>query len=266
MATSKLKHKGRVMAVPLEKMRCRVGVSQREFRPSWANRIAKNFDIEKLGHPIVNRVGEWFWIVDGQHRYEGTKTWLGDWKGQTLDCLVFENLTEKEEADLFLGTNETLRVDAFEKFGIALTAGYEAQVNVDALIQKNGLKRSKNHEGSSVSCVTTLLKIYQLGPDCLDRTLKIVHESLGDVGLERDILEGVGLLVSRFNGRLDGAKAIHALGAVRGGVNAVRSRAERLRQQTGAQKAHCIAATAVEIYNRSKGGKKLPSWWKSDGA
>ena len=28
----------------------------------------------------------------------------------------------------------------------------------------------------------------------------------------------------------------------------------------------CVAAAAVDVINRGKGGKKLPSWWKTEAA
>lgn len=36
------------------------------------------------------------------------------------------------------------------------------------------------------------------------------------------------------------------------------------RKQTGNAKGHCVAAAAVDINNRGRGGKKLPSWWRED--
>ena len=40
-------------------------------------------------------------------------------------------------------------------------------------------------------------------------------------------------------------------------------RAESQRERTGNQKAQCIAATIVDIYNKGASGKqRLASWWK----
>jgi hypothetical protein len=44
------------------------------------------------------------------------------------------------------------------------------------------------------------------------------------------------------------------------------NRARLAKNQTNASLNHCVAAGAVDIINRGKGGKKLPSWWKSDAA
>jgi hypothetical protein len=257
-----LKRKARLMDVPLDKMRVREEVSQRKFDPNWANTIAQDFNLEDFGAPYVNRSGEWFWIVDGQHRVAALKLWLGEWKGQKVECWVYQNLSEQEEADLFDRLNTVKRVSAFDTYKIRLTAGRETETNIEAIVRLKKLKVSRQKGEGSIACPGTLAKVYRRGADCLSRDLGIAYEAFGDGGLDSDILDGLGLLISRYDGRIDDKRAIRTLGSVRGGVNALRNRAERLRQQMGAQRTHCIAAAAVEAYNRGKGGKKIASWWK----
>lgn len=268
MSTGALKRQAKIESVPIEKMRVREGVSQREFRPAWASEIARELSIEKLGTPILNHSGEWYWIVDGQHRVAAVRLWLADAKGQKLDCVVYDGLTEQQEAELFLGLNRVRSVRAFDKFAIGLTASRPDETEIARIVRGAGLTVSESGAEASVSCVVTLARVYRRsGGDGLKQTLQIAHESFGDEGLDSDIVDGLGLLSSRYNGKLEPKRAIAALSSVRGGVNALRSRATRLRQQTGVQRAQCIAAAAVEIYNRgSKGGKKLPSWWKTEAA
>jgi hypothetical protein len=52
------------------------------------------------------------------------------------------------------------------------------------------------------------------------------------------------------------------LSSAHGGVKGLLNAAENLRNMTGNPKAHCVAAAAVNIVNRGRGGKKLPDWWK----
>lgn len=54
------------------------------------------------------------------------------------------------------------------------------------------------------------------------------------------------------------------LAKAHGGVAGLTNKAEVLRRSTGNQKAHCVAAAAVEIINAGRGGHKLPAWWKAD--
>jgi hypothetical protein len=263
MAVERLRRKAALGWAVLDKMRVREEISQRKFRPAWANTIYKGFDLEKFGVPVVNRIGDWYWIIDGQHRIAALKMWLNDWSGQKIECWVYHNLSEQEEADMFLALNNVRAIKAFDKFRAALTAGHEDPTNIAAIVRKNKLKISEQKNEGCISCVGTLAKVYRRGAHCLDRDLKIVYESFGDVGLDADILDGIGVLVSRYDGQLDDARMIQALSKLRGSVNTIRARAGVLRKETGVQRAHCIAAAAVECHNRGKGGKKLPTWWKA---
>lgn len=253
----------RVAFVHLSKMRVREKVAQRELRPAHADHIFSNFSLERMGMPVVNHVGEWFWIVDGQHRIAAMKMWLGDdWESQQIECLVYEGLSEKQEADLFLSLNDTKQVNALEKYRSAITAGHADETNTDAIVRKAGFRVGKNRKREGeIACVSSLLKVYRMGPEVLDEALKIIGDAFGDAGLDSDIVEGVGQLVARYDGALDRKRAVGQLSSVRGGVSGIRNRAERLRQQMGGAKAAAIAAAMVESYNRGK-GKKLASWWQ----
>lgn len=260
----KLKRAAVIQWVPLDKMRVRAEVSQRAFDQAWANDIAKNFDIDRFRRPVVNRSGDWFWIVDGQHSTAAYKQWLGDWKDQKVECEVYHGLSEKEEADLFDWLNNTKPVNAFDKFTTRITAEREEETNIAAIVRLRGLKIARKRGENALSCVSSLRRVYRRGPEVLNRTLEIVSGAYGDAGLDADIIVGIGLLISRYDGLVAPGKAIDTLGSARGGVGALRNRRERLRQQTGVQSDQCTAAAAVEIINRGKGGKKLPSWWKFD--
>jgi hypothetical protein len=255
----------RIEWVALDKMRVREGVSQRVFRPDWAEYLANHFKLEHFDTPHVNKVGEWYWIMDGQHSIAALKQWLGDWKGQSVECRVYRNLSEQQEAEFFLSLNDVKAVRAFDKFKSGLTAQREDELNISAVVHKLGLNISEQGNDTSVRCVSALRRVYrQTGMDGLAQTLEIASGAFGKEGLQADMLRGVGLLPGRYNGLLETKRAINTLGALRGGANQIRSRSERLRHQFGVNKAQAIAAACVEAYNRGKGGKKLPSWWKSE--
>jgi hypothetical protein len=186
----------------------------------------------------------------------------GNWEGQKVQCWVYFDLSEREEAILFDELNRVRQVNAFDKYTIRRTAGREEETNVDAIVRKNGLKVSQQKGQGAVACPGTLLKVYRRGPNVLDRVLGVVNSSLGDAGLESDILDGVGLMFSRYDGQIDDRRAARTMKAVRGGVNSIRNRSAVLRQQTGVPRPAAIAAAVVEAYNRGKGGKRLPTWWK----
>lgn len=264
MAGKALTGRAKLAWVPLDQMRVREEVSQRRFDQNWANKIANAFDPKSFSPPTVNKVGDWYWIIDGQHSTWAYKQWLGAWHGQKVECWVYEGLDEKGEADLFDHLNTTKRVSAYDIFLVRLTAEREEETHIASIVRERALKIARQRGNGAITCVSALTKVYRRGADTLARDLEIVHSAFGDSGLDSDIIDGVGLLVSRYNGKLDDAEAIRALSTLRGGVNTLRSRAAHLRKQTGVRRSHCIAAAVVETINRAKGGRKLPSWWKSE--
>lgn len=238
-------------------------VAQRDLRQARVDHIAAEFDPEQIGTPTVNLRDGHFYVIDGQHRIEALKQ-MG-WGDQQIQCWVYEGLSEEDEADRFLKLSDTLPIDAFSKFRIAVKAGREVECDIDRIVRANGLKVSRDKLDGSTQAVGTLRRIYsRSGASVLARTLRIARDSYGTPGLSAASLDGLGLLCQRYNGELDDAHAIARLSSVMGGVNGLLGQAERLRHSTGNDRAQCVAAAAVEIINRGKGGgKKLPSWWKS---
>lgn len=135
-----VRQSSRMEYVPLDKMRVRDGISQREFRPAWSDHLFRNFSLERMATPVVNKVGQWFWIVDGQHRIDALKRWLGDSEGQQIECQVYQGLGEKQEADLFIALNDNKKVGAFDNYVTAITAGYADETNTDAIVRKAGFR------------------------------------------------------------------------------------------------------------------------------
>lgn len=249
--------------VPVAKMRV-PEVAQREENPSRVSYLAAHFDPELLTPPVVSERGGHFWIMDGQHRVAAFKDWIGeDWITQQVQCWTYTGLTEATEAEMFLKLNDTLNVGAFDKFRIGVTAGRDMETDIDRVVRATGLVVSKQSVEGGIRAVGALRKVYSRGgASVLNRSLSIIRDAYGDPGLEAPVIEGLGLVCSRYNGELDQEKAVKQLASFRGGVGALMQRAELSRKQTGAPRSHCVAAAAVEVINRGKGGKKLPGWWQ----
>ena len=262
--SERMNRRGELRDVPIERMRTREEVSQRKLDHRWVAQIAQKFDIEDFGFPVVNHAGEWYWILDGQHRIAAFKYWLGSWQGQQVQCFVYQGLSEQEEAKLFDRLNTTKSVSIFDKFRVRLTAGLPDETNVEAIVRLNQLKLSRQRESGSLSCVGTLLRVYRRSDDCLNRTLKVSYTAFEDGGLEADIIDGIGTLVGRYDGQIEDGRLVACLKDLRGGATTLRQHAERLRQQMGGTKSHAIAAAAVRAYNKGRGGKKLPNWYSAE--
>lgn len=257
----RLKRAARLGWIPVAKMKVNP-VCQREVRQHWVEKIAGAFDPEQFGTPTVNERDGWFYIVDGQHRIEAFKRWVGDWSAQSIQCWLYSDLTEAQEAELFLRLQETVSVSAFDKFRVGLQARRPEETNMDAIARLKGFRFAQTRDDRAIASVTTARKVFRRGEGVFARTLSIIGDAFPGAPVEAVILDGVGLLCARYNGDLRDDVAIKRLAETRGGVNGVIGKAATFRKATGNSMAHCVAGAIVEIINRG-GGKKLPSWWKA---
>lgn len=239
---------------------------QREIRPAWVEELVANFDLDKIGTPEVSHRDGYFYVMDGQHRIEAIKRFLGEgWKEQHVQCWVSEGLTEEQEAETFLSLNNRKPVDVFQKFKVAVRANRSAENEIAWIVKEEGLTISQQAVEGSVGAVGTLLKVHKRnGPDTLRRALCLARDSFGDAGMRAVVLDGFGLLCHRYNGVLDEKSTAASLGKMNGGVSGLLGTAEQLRQKTGSSKAQCIAAAAVTVINRDRDNKKkLQPWFKN---
>lgn len=243
------------------------GRIQRDLNQSRVEHLLAEFDLDDFGLPVVSWRDGKYYIIDGQHRIEALKRWLGKgWETQKIECRVFQGLSEKDEADMFDRLNDVLIVSAFDKFKNRVTAGREVEVAVNRVVQEQGLTiaRTRKQTGAAcVSSVSSLLKVYTRSDGVvLGRTLRIIRDAWGDVGFEAAVIDGVGLFCQRYAGVLDEKRVIDKLHNTRGGVKGLLGKADVLHKQTGNARGQCVAAAVVDIVNSGAGGKKLPSWWK----
>lgn len=250
----------RLKLVPIEQMQVSP-LAQREINQARVDYIAANLDIEQLGTLTVNYRDGHYYVIDGNHRRMALiQHGYGD---QKIQCWTYDGLTEEEEAEKFLKLNDVLVVQAMDRFRVGVVAGREKECDIDRIVRAQGLVVSRLGMEGAVAAVGTLHRIYDRadGPT-LGRTLRLIREAYGDAGMEAPVIDGIGYLCQRYNGELSEADAIDRLGKVNGGVNGLLNAAERIKLKTGKAKGQCVAAAAVEVINRGKGGKKLPSWWK----
>jgi hypothetical protein len=251
--------------VPLAKMRVSP-LAQRELNRARVDYIDANMDLEQLGNPTVSEREGHFYVLDGQHRVEAYKQWLGeDWINQQLQCWTYQGLTESDEAEKFLKLNDVLSVNAMAKFRVGVQAGRPTETDIDRVVRAAGLRVSTDKSEGSIRAVGTLRKVYSRGgAGVLSRALGIIRDAYGTAGLEAPVIEGLGYVCARYNGELDVPVAVQKLATAHGGVSGLLGAAEATRKRTGLPRGQCVAATAVDLINRGKGGKKLPSWWKSE--
>jgi uncharacterized protein DUF6551 len=243
-------------------------VTQREFRKAHGDRIASELDLDKLGFPIINHRGDNYWVCDGQHRVYALKT-FGFSDTDTIECEVYEDLTDAEMAEIFLGRDARRAISPYDKFHVACTAGRKREADVRRTVESNGLRIGRVKEDHTIGAIGALCKVYdRSGPIVLGQVVRTIKNAFaGDPrSFCPEMIEGVGLVYNRFNGKTDDKEMATALAATSGGARGILNRAEAQRERTGNQKSQCLAATVVDVYNRGRGprdAKRLPPWWKS---
>lgn len=233
--------------------------AQRKFRTHKAERIAANFDVDKIGTPIVSHRDGHYWVIDGQHRVAALR--LMGWDDQQVQCDVREGLDERAEAELFDGLNDSLRVSVLDRFLIRCTAHRPRECDIARTVQAQGLRIGEGRD--DIGCVSALGKVYDVaGPDRLGMALRIIRDAYGERGMRAEVVEGMGLVAHRYNGQIDEAKAVEKLTGAMGGMGGLLNRASLIKRQLGRPRGHCVAAAIVETLNAGRGGKKLPDWWQ----
>jgi hypothetical protein len=239
--------------------------AQRELKSQKVDAILANFDLDVFGLPVVSHRRGVYYVLDGQHRVEAMKQWLGKaWEDQRIECRVYEGLSEADEADKFDRLNDTMPVSGFDKFRIRVNANRETEVKIKKTVEAEGLRISRDEVPGAIQAVGTLRRVFvRAGDKALGKTLRIIRDSFGDAGFEAPVIDGIAHMVQRYDGLIDEKVAVGQLSTTHGGVKGLLNRAATLHKQTGGIKAHCVAAAAVDIINTKRGRKKLPSWWKT---
>jgi hypothetical protein len=263
-SSPRIERKGHLRWVPIAQMRVNEA-AQRTYRETHAREYADNFDLEALGYPVVNHRDGLFYITDGQHRVMALR--LIGWEDQQIECECFEDLTEEEEAELFLKRNKRRAVRAFENFLVAVKAGREAECDVNRIVLAQGLKVSEDRTDGSIQAVTALMHTYtHYGASVLAKTLRIARDAYAKdpEGFRGVVLQGLGMVCGQYDGKLDEALATRQLAKVPGGPLGLVGRAQIIKRTAGKAMYACVAAQIVEFVNQGQPTRsRLPSWWKA---
>ena len=194
-----------------------VGRAQRPFHQAKGDRIAREFDINLFGFPVVCRVDAVNWLVDGQHRVYGLQKSGCAGPTDEVDFEVYHGLTMAEMATMFLGRNRSTPVTAFERFGVAVTAGYPAEVAIAAIVESVGLKIGHPKVAGNVFAVGALRRVYDRdGGEVLTRVLRVLRDAFEAAPKEafgRRLVEGLGLVLAAYS-VLDDALLVRSLSAL----------------------------------------------------
>lgn len=264
----------KVRPVPVAQMRVPPAyLTQRPFKPARGNYLAKNFDFDDLGFITINWRDGIYWIVDGQHRIWAMKAiGLIDDKSTVDCCRVYENLTDAESARIFRGLNNGLRVTPFVDFHLACTEGRRRECDIRRTVEAQSLKISQSPEKGCIGAVGALGKVYdRAGEVVLGQVIRTIRDGFNadHEAFDKLIIEGLGLVFNRYNGRTNEKAVAQRLAHTQYGARGLLLRAEDQRLRTGNLKVQCVAAAVVDLYNKglnSGDSKRLKGWWKSANA
>jgi hypothetical protein len=254
----------KIMLVPLKAMTTSDRI-QRELKENRVDHLLAAFDPDHFGLPVLTQREDKFFIIDGQHRVEAVKRWLGvSWVEQSVECRVYTNLNEVEEAEMFLRLNDILAVGAFDKFKNGVNALHAEELHISGIVNSEGLSIGKHKKPGNITAVKTLRNIYlnHGGEQILAKTLRTLRDAYGDSGFEASVMKGIAQLFKRYS-ELDERLVMVRIRDMHGGVKGLLSQANVLHKQTSNSLASCVAAAAVEVINQGRGNPKLISWWKS---
>lgn len=260
----KIKREARIRTIKLGDIRVSPA-AQRELNQARVNKIVDSLDMERLGTLTVSARDGFYWLIDGQHRYNALKEFFGEgFEEWEVEAWCYFDLNEEQEAEKFLQHNEVLSVSAYDRFKVGVTAGRPIESDVDRIVRSLDLKVARTQGNGSISAVTALTSVYKKhGPRGLVGTLFVIRESFGDRGFESVIISGLALFRGRYDGRVDQDRLVKKLNATSGGVKGVLNRAAVIREKTGQPVPACVAAAVTDIYNAGlRGTASLGSWWK----
>jgi hypothetical protein len=241
--------------------------AQRDYKPRWAAELAERFDPEMMDPLSVskrtNGDSVTWWVNDGQHRRDAALKW-----GLTVeDCLPCwpsaSKLSTEQMAEKFLQGQERKAVGPFERYTMGVTAGRPAECDVQGVIDRAGLKVSRQHDPGCISAVSALMSTYH-GPGraalykalCVWRDAFLAEPDTNTATL----LRGLGLLFGRYH-EVDPETVVGALVDVPTGV--LMEHARRNRARYGRQIPDCMAVALVDRLNRKLSrGEKLAPWWR----
>lgn len=209
-------------------------------------------------------------IISGQHRLLATL--LAKGPDFLLPCVVYDRLTEKQEAELFALFDEKVRPhQAYQRHRSYVFGGNEEALEIERIVTNTGLSvykgtTSGNRDGV-IYAVSTLYAIRRnMGADILQRALEIHYSAWtgNPDGYTAPMLQGTTLMIKRFGvyyAWRDEYLAI-ALGDPAHNPTSIRQRAQGA--ATG------VSATSISqevgrlehrYYNQGKKGyARLPEW------
>lgn len=215
-------------------------------------------------------------ILDGQHRWEVAKELKGE--DYMLDCNVHTGLSLSEEAELFLRLNKQIPPNPVDKFYVSVTQQDPAALAVKEAAEAQGWTIGRGR--GEISAVGTLLTTYKTGEKIEEGFGKtLLHNSLFVIAaawgtedtkaVDKNIIGALVqffLKIDKYEGKHDVDLALdherlaaNLITYVKNGPGGWLSSCRGMAAGTSKTLRKVLVQELMDIYNKGKGGRKLPS-------
>lgn len=186
--------------LPLEKLKI-ASYQVARLNLARAKKIAKEYDVSKVGVITVSFREGTYYVVDGQHRFVATR--LAGHKD--IMAMVITGLTYEEEAIRFAKQSENQKgVEVAHKFYALLEAKDSQTLRMNEIVKSAGLELSvKKHKMlNQIIAISTVQIIFkQSGESMLFSVCKLIKDTWEGIpeSLSREILNGVHLFLKHYS-------------------------------------------------------------------
>lgn len=244
---------------------------QRQLNEDRADKMAEDFQPHALGLITASkRADGHIYVLDGSHRTSAARKARYD---GLIATRLFENLTLKEEAQLFLTLNSSRAVQAIDRFKVRVTEGEPIAVGINKVLSRYDLHVdwANNQSLNVISAIGALEKVYKGAgiredgeyPDLIDKLADVLTKAYGNNGrtdrsvYSRVMIEGLGIFIAIYNKRIDMDRLIFALQGATPRQIVTNTRVLKDAKLKGSQLGMNAAQVILNMYN-NRNRNKLP--------
>lgn len=224
--------------------------AQRALNLTKVREIVKGFNAGKLGVITLSQRDGEVWIIDGQTRVSALKLLKYD---KPVHATLSKDLTLKQEAERFLGLNDSKPVTPVQAFPVRVTAEHPVEVGVKRVLDGFGLEVGKG----GVNAVRSLGNAFRiLGADDMARLVSIPYKAwCGQPRfMQASILDALRRIIAKHNSvdekRMADVLSTHTPSTL---IGMARQRANL----DGGTTADAMVTTFINLYNKGLRSGKL---------
>ena len=244
---------------------------QRQLNEDRADKMAEDFQPHALGLLTASkRADGHVYVLDGSHRVSAARK--ARYEG-LIACRLFENLTLKEEAALFLTLNSSRAVQAIDRFKVRITQGEPIASGINTVLKRYDLHVdwANNQSLGVISAIGALEKVYKGAgirdegeyPDLVDKLCSVLTKAyMKDASADRavfsaTVIQGLGTFIAIYNKRIDMDRLVTCLQTSTPRQIITNTRVLKDAKLKGSQMAMNAAQVILNMYN-NRNRNKLP--------